>query len=112
MLLLGFHYSSFLRIDIAIAIAIDILFTLIIQNQSPLPIPKPAERQVLVKVRAFGLNRSELMTRKGLFPSVRFPRILGIECVGEVEHDPSGEYDKGQQVMAFMGEMGRGYDGS
>jgi hypothetical protein len=37
MLLLGFHYSSFLRIDIAIAIAIDIILTLIIQNQSPLP---------------------------------------------------------------------------
>jgi hypothetical protein len=37
MLLLGFHYSSFLPIDIAIVIAIDILFTLIIQNQSPLP---------------------------------------------------------------------------
>jgi hypothetical protein len=35
MLLLGFHYSSFLRIDIAIAI--DIILTLIIQNQSPLP---------------------------------------------------------------------------
>jgi hypothetical protein len=38
MLLLGFHYSSFLRIDIAIAIAIDIILTLIIQNQSPLPV--------------------------------------------------------------------------
>lgn len=76
------------------------------------PIPEPAQGQVLVKVRAFGLNRSELMTRKGLSPSVHFPRILGIECVGEVEHDPAGEYDKGQQVMAFMGEMGRDYDGS
>jgi hypothetical protein len=36
MLLRGFHYSSFLRIDIVIAIAIDIILTLIIQNQSPL----------------------------------------------------------------------------
>lgn len=77
-----------------------------------LPIPEPIDGKVLVKVRAFGLNRSELMTRKGLSPSVNFPRILGIECVGEVEFDPSGEYPKGQQVMAFMGEMGRNYDGS
>lgn len=76
------------------------------------PIPEPVEGQVLVKIRAFGLNRSELMTRKGLSPSVRFPRILGIECVGEVALDPSGEYHKGQKVMAFMGEMGRDYDGS
>ena len=76
------------------------------------PIPEPTEGQVLIKIRVFGLNRSELMTRKGLSPSVSFPRILGIECVGEVELDPSGEYTKGQQVMAFMGEMGRDYDGS
>jgi NADPH:quinone reductase len=76
------------------------------------PIPVPIYGQVLVKVKAFGLNRSELMTRKGLSPSVSFPRVLGIECVGEVEADPSGEFGKGQQVAAFMGEMGRQYDGS
>lgn len=76
------------------------------------PIPQPIEGQVLVRVKAFGLNRSELMTRKGLSPSVNFPRILGIECVGEVELDPSGKYAKGEKVMAFMGEMGRDYDGS
>ncbi|GAA3936624.1 zinc-binding dehydrogenase [Chitinophaga oryziterrae] len=75
------------------------------------PIPQPGEGQVLVKIKAFGLNRSELMTRKGLSPSVQFPRVLGIECVGEIEEDPSGEYKKGQQVAALMGEMGRAYDG-
>lgn len=75
-------------------------------------IPSPKDGQVLVKVRAFGLNRSELMTRKGLSPDVVFPRILGIECVGEVEIDPSGTFDKGQKVAAFMGGMGRDFDGS
>lgn len=75
-------------------------------------IPTPVEGQVLIRVKAFGLNRSELMTRKGLSPSVQFPRVLGIECVGEVEFDPSGEHAKGQQVAAMMGEMGRAYDGS
>ncbi|PSL21494.1 zinc-binding alcohol dehydrogenase family protein [Chitinophaga ginsengisoli] len=76
------------------------------------PIPVPGEGQVLVKIKAFGLNRSELMTRKGLSPSVVFPRVLGIECVGEVENDPSGKLKQGQKVAAFMGEMGRAYDGS
>ena len=76
------------------------------------PIPEPTEGQVLVKVKAFGLNRSELMTRKGLSPHVKFPRILGIECVGEIEEDPFGQYSKGQQVMALMGGMGRDFDGS
>lgn len=76
------------------------------------PVPEPQEGWVLIKVRAFGLNRSELMTRKGLSPSVRFPRVLGIECVGEVENDPSGVLQHGQKVAAFMGEMGRQFDGS
>ena len=76
------------------------------------PLPTPADGQVLVRVRAFGLNRSELMTRKGLSPNVRFPRVLGIECVGEVEDDPSGQYPKGQPVAALMGGMGRDFDGS
>lgn len=76
------------------------------------PIPTPEEGQVLVKVKAFGLNRSELMTRKGLSLSVSFPIVLGIECVGEIVTDPSGEFQKGQKVAAVMGEMGRRFDGS
>jgi NADPH2:quinone reductase len=76
------------------------------------PIPTPRAGQVLVRVKAFGLNRSELMTRKGLSPNVEFPRVLGIECVGQVEFDPSGAYQKGQQVLALMGGMGRDFDGS
>jgi NADPH2:quinone reductase len=75
-------------------------------------IPVPVGDHVLIKVKAFGLNRSELMTRKGLSPEVSFPRVLGIECVGEVEEDPSGEFKKGQKVAAFMGGMGRDFDGS
>ena len=75
-------------------------------------IPVPAPGWVLVKVKAFGLNRSELMTRKGLSPGVKFPRVLGIECVGEVAMDPEGEFREGQKVAAFMGDMGRAFDGS
>lgn len=74
--------------------------------------PKPGPGQVLVKIKAFGLNRSELMTRKGYSPDVRFPRIMGIECTGEIVEDPSREWQPGQQVAACMGGMGRDYDGS
>jgi NADPH:quinone reductase-like Zn-dependent oxidoreductase len=56
------------------------------------PIPTPQPGQVLIHVRAFGLNRSELFTRQGFSPSVKFPRILGIEAVGEVEEAPGGEF--------------------
>jgi NADPH:quinone reductase-like Zn-dependent oxidoreductase len=68
--------------------------------------------QVLVHVRAFGLNRSELFTRQGFSPSVKFPRIIGIEAVGEVEEAPGGEFRKGDKVASVMGGMGRQFDGS
>lgn len=76
------------------------------------PMPVPEDGKVLVRVKAFGLNRSELMTRKGLSPGVLFPRILGIECVGEIAADHSGLFHNGQKVAAVMGEMGRQFDGS
>ena len=40
---------------------------------------------MLIRVKAFGLNRSEMFTRQGHSPNVKFPRILGIEAVGLVE---------------------------
>ena len=69
------------------------------------------EGWVLIRVKAFGLNRSELFTRRGDSPGVDFPRIQGIECTGLIEEDPSETYSKGQQVAAIMGGMGRFYDG-
>ena len=76
-------------------------------------VPRPETKSgwVLIKVMAFGLNRSELFTRRGDSPGVTFPRIQGIECVGIVEEDPSGSYEPGQQVAAIMGGMGRFFDG-
>ena len=66
---------------------------------------------VLIEIKAFGLNRSELFTRRGESPGVIFPRIQGIECVGLIEEDASNTYIKGQQVAAIMGGMGRFFDG-
>jgi NADPH:quinone reductase-like Zn-dependent oxidoreductase len=76
-----------------------------------LPVPEPAPGQVLIKVEAFGLNRSELHTRLGLAVGVTFPRVLGIEATGVVEAAPGGEFAPGQQVVAMMGGMGRTFDG-
>ena len=75
------------------------------------PVPEPRPGQVLIQVRAFGLNRSELFTRQGRSPSVAFPRILGIEAVGVVERAPGGEFDAGDVVATAMGGMGRQFDG-
>jgi NADPH:quinone reductase-like Zn-dependent oxidoreductase len=65
----------------------------------------------LIQVKAFGLNRSELFTRQGYSPSVTFPRVLGIECVGVVQAAPGTNLQVGQIVAAVMGGMGRQYDG-
>lgn len=73
------------------------------------PVPEPG--QVLIKVEAFGLNRSELHTRLGLADGVTFPRVLGIEATGVVVDCPGGELDRGTQVAAMMGGMGRTFDG-
>ncbi|MEU1628851.1 zinc-binding alcohol dehydrogenase family protein [Streptomyces sp. NPDC020096] len=77
-----------------------------------LPLPEPAAGWVRIAVRAFGLNRSELHTRLGLAEGVTFPRVLGIECAGVVDHAPDGDLTPGQQVVAMMGGMGRTFDGS
>lgn len=76
------------------------------------PVPKPQAGQVLIEVKAFGLNRSELFTRQGHSPGVHFPRVLGIEAVGIVESAPGGEFRKGEVVATVMGGMGRQFDGS
>ena len=76
------------------------------------PTPSVREGWSLVRVRGFGINHSEIFTRKGLSPGVSFPRILGIECVGEIAEttDPA-RLPVGQKVISIMGEMGRAFDG-
>jgi NADPH:quinone reductase-like Zn-dependent oxidoreductase len=76
--------------------------------ERPRPVPGPGE--VLVAVKAFGLNRAELYLRQGLWGEVA--AISGIECVGAVAADPAGELEAGQQVIALMGGMGRTRNGS
>ena len=76
-----------------------------------MPVPEPRSGWVRIRVRAFGLNRSEMFTRQGHSPGVEFPRVLGIECVGEVDDPGGSDLVVGQRVAALMGEMGRAYDG-
>ena len=77
-----------------------------------LPVPEPADGWVLIEVKAFGLNRSELQTRLGFAgAAVSYPRVLGIEAVGVVAACPGGEFEVGGQVVAMMGGMGRRFDG-
>lgn len=74
--------------------------------------PEPHAGEVLIRVRAFGLNRSELFTRRGQSPGVAFPRVLGIEAVGTVVFAPEGTFTVGDTVATAMSGMGRKFDGS
>jgi NADPH:quinone reductase-like Zn-dependent oxidoreductase len=77
------------------------------------PRPEPRPGWALVRVEAFGLNRSEYMTLRGWSGAdVTFPRILGIECVGVVAEVADGSaVEVGTTVAAVMGGMGRAFDG-
>lgn len=76
----------------------------------PTPTVKPG--WTLITVRGFGVNHSEIFTRKGFSPSVTFPRILGIEAVGTVAATSAPDrFTVGQTVVSIMGEMGRAFDG-
>ena len=77
-----------------------------------MPTPDIKEGWSLVKIKGFGINHSEIFTREGKSPSVQFPRILGIECVGEVAQSSTPALAVGQKVVSIMGEMGRAFDGS
>ena len=77
------------------------------------PDPEPEPGWVLIDIRAFGLNRAEAVTRAGgSGDAVRFPRIIGIECVGVVVDAGGTDLVVGQRVAAAMGGMGRAFDGS
>lgn len=97
--------------DVMRAVVIDAPGTPEVLQVRSVPVPTPGVGEVLVRVMAFGLNRSELHFRQGLAYSGSFPRIPGIEAVGVVEAAPGSEFTPGTQVATMMGGMGRTFDG-
>lgn len=72
--------------------------------------PVPAPGQALVKIRAFGLNRMDLLQREGLYPlPPQAPATLGVEFSGIVEGfgGDAGDFKVGDEVfgLAYGGEF-------
>ena len=73
------------------------------------PVPHPGPSEVLIKVGAAGVNRPDVLQRKGLYPPPpNAPDILGLEVAGEVVAAGEGaEPLLRQQVCALV--AGGGY---
>ena len=72
-------------------------------------VPRPGPGEVLVKVAAAGVNRPDILQRRGLYPPPPgAPDILGLEIAGEVvEVSDGAEELLGQKVCALV--AGGGY---
>jgi putative PIG3 family NAD(P)H quinone oxidoreductase len=69
--------------------------------------PVPAEGQILIRVRAAGVNRPDIIQRMGFYPPPPgAPATLGLEVAGEVVIG-SGRWKAGDKVCALLG--GGGY---
>ena len=73
------------------------------------PVPRPGKGEVLVRVAAAGVNRPDVLQRRGLYPPPPgAPDILGLEIAGEVvEAGRGAEQLAGQKVCALV--AGGGY---
>jgi NADPH:quinone reductase-like Zn-dependent oxidoreductase len=71
--------------------------------------PPPQPGQVIIKVKAFGINRAEMYMRRGEWAE-SMP-IIGIECVGVIA-SPNPIFPIGTPVVALMGGLGRTINGS
>jgi putative PIG3 family NAD(P)H quinone oxidoreductase len=72
-----------------------------------LPVPVPRTGEILIRVRAAGVNRPDLLQRTGNYPPPPgAPDTLGLEVAGEVAV-AAGKWRDGDRVCALLG--GGGY---
>ncbi len=64
------------------------------------PVPQPGRGQVLVRVSACGVCRTDLHALDGELPGLTLPRVPGHEIVGRVEEKGEGveRFSSGERV--------------
>ncbi len=74
------------------------------------PDPEPKRGDLSIQVKATGINRADLLQRRGFYPPPAGiePSIPGLEVAGIVDRseDPSGRFKPGDRVMALVGGAG------
>ncbi|MFV2173738.1 zinc-binding dehydrogenase [Actinomadura sp. LOL_016] len=87
------------------AVAIDVERQSLVQRE--LPDPVPGEGELLVSVIASGVNRADLLQRKGAYEQAAFPKgevpVAGMEAAGEVVAVGAGVtgFARGDRVMGI-----------
>ena len=74
------------------------------------PVPPPGQGQILIKVEAAGVNRPDVLQRKGLYPAPKgHSELPGLEVAGTVAAvgAQAGRFALGERVMALVN--GGGY---
>ena len=66
-----------------------------------IPKPLPKDGEVVIAVKAFGINHAEIHMRRGEWAEAA--EVSGIECVGLVDSCPGGEFPVGTKVAGLMG---------
>lgn len=70
-----------------------------------IPRPKPTAAQALIRVKAFGLNRMDLLQREGMYPlPPQAPKTLGVEFSGEIAElasDSESSFKVGDAVFGL-----------
>ncbi len=94
---------------------VELMKAVQIETDKPLfladyPLPEPQPGEVLIKVAASGLNRADLLQRRGMYPPPKgASQIMGLECAGEIVGlgDGVNGWTLGDKVCALL--AGGGY---
>lgn len=76
-----------------------------------IPVPPISGNQALVKIKAFGLNRMDLLQREGQCPlPPQAPETMGVEFSGTIENlgpDANRDFKVGDEVfgLAYGGQL-------
>jgi NADPH:quinone reductase-like Zn-dependent oxidoreductase len=92
------------------ALRFDRFGTLDALQVADVPVPVPCENEVLVRVRAAGVNPSDVKNVLGRFPHTSLPRTPGRDFAGVVEKGP--EEWVGREVWGTGAELGFAHDGT
>ncbi|KAG0150855.1 hypothetical protein CROQUDRAFT_37612 [Cronartium quercuum f. sp. fusiforme G11] len=65
-----------------------------------IPLRTRAEGELTIKISSFSFNHRDVWIRKGLYPSILFPSIIGSDCTGTVV-GPVGHSLQGVQVVVY-----------